>query len=353
MPSDSSRLEFLVSLSNLSFLSLKEKNILLNNLDSSSALALLSMGDISRLINRRPRGIWDGNRNRLLAKRTVHIMNTLGITVLLNSDAEFPALLREAEDAPFLLFCRGDLSCLRQKSVSVVGTRQLTAGGREEAYRFAYKASCDGYTVVSGLAHGTDGAAHEGAVDAFFDMLEKDDAAAEHVGRTCAVLPGGVDEIVPASHKRLAERIIRSGGCIISECAPGVAVQNWRFVQRNRIIAALSPATVVVEAPPGSGALITADFAAGYGRDVLLMKAAFSEQAQKIALQVKQTKERKAAGSRKHVQTIAQYIDDGAPVVADYEDFCRCLAEKPGKRSIKIKEDGQLMLFSTADSEEG
>ena len=103
------------------------------------------------------------------------------------------------------------------------------------------------------------------------------------LGKTIAVLPSSIDEILPASHKRMAAQIIQSGGLLVSEYEPGMGMAKWHYVERNRIIAALSPATVVIEAPAGSGALITADFALEYGRDVMFHEIAFCENAQKVS----------------------------------------------------------------------
>ena len=107
-------------------------------------------------------------------------------------------------------------------------------------------------------------------MDAYFDYIETGlDASA--LGKTIAVLPSAIDEVLPASHKRLAAQILQTGGLLLSEYEPGRVMEKWHFVARNRIIAGLSPATIVVEAPAGSGSLITADFALEMGRDVMFL----------------------------------------------------------------------------------
>lgn len=331
--SEEDKLEFLISISNLKFLSLQEKNIILDNVDDSKSLSVMTNTDLEKIISRQIKAKFDCEKNMLLAKRAVNIISFLGIVVLKNGDKNFPAMLQEISDAPFLLFCRGDISCLRQKSVSVVGTREITTEGRQAAQKFAYDAATNGYTVISGLAYGVDGEAHKGAIDAYYDALEMSEAVAGRVGKTCAVLPGGIDEIVPHGHKRLAQKIVESGGLIMSECPPGVPVEKWRFVSRNRIVAALSPVTVVVEAPPASGALITAEMAIDYGRDVAVMETAFNEMAQKISAQKAKKLE---TSTKKHIATVLQFVQDGAAVIKDFEDYKRWLGERPGERQLQL-----------------
>lgn len=338
-------LVLLIYISSISFLTLREKNILLKNLDSSDGLAILSIDDISRLVGRicRTRS-WNAREAYELAGHSALLTDALKIGVLKYDDAAYPALLRETADAPFLLFYRGNVKCLAERTVSVVGTRQITPQGKQAAFSFAYDAVNDGCTVVSGLACGIDGAAHNGAVEACFDAAER--SGVKQYGKTAAVLPGGIDEVVPGIHRNLAEKILRTGGCIVSEYAPGVGAETWRFVQRNRIIAGLSPATVVIEAPPASGALITADFALDYGRELLFHEAAFGKQAAAVAENaLSELKRKKMFGkSIKTPNTARKYIDEGAPVVHDYADYRRCLAEMPGRRSENIKH-GQITLF--------
>ncbi|MBQ9239293.1 MAG: DNA-processing protein DprA [Treponema sp.] len=336
---DGTLLERAVGISALTFLTSAEKNILLQKLDSLSSLALVSMEDICCMTRRRIRARFDGRQAVLRARRALAVIEALHIHVLTESDPAFPALLREIADAPFVLFCRGNASCLCTRSVSVVGTRRITAPGRAAATAFAADAARAGYTVVSGLAHGVDEAAHAGALNAYFDALEKDESCAAAVGKTCAVLPGGIDDIVPAGNRRLAEKIVSGGGCLISEFPPGVPVERWRFVQRNRIVAGLSPATVVIEAPPGSGALLTADFAAGYGREVMIHDAACSESAQMMAAYVVQ--ENAQAGKRARERTIMHYIEDGAPRITDFKDYVRTFTGCPGARHVVREEDAQ------------
>ncbi|MDE5899595.1 MAG: DNA-protecting protein DprA [Treponemataceae bacterium] len=335
-----------VSLARITFLTLSEKLLLLKNLDSADRLALLSMEELSSICGRKIRArSWNGGENMRCAVREAGILEAKRIRSVLYADAAYPALLREIPNAPFMLFYLGDISVLAGRTVSVVGTRRATPGGARAAYGFSGAAVRSGCSVISGLAHGIDKSAHCGAVDA---VLEAGADCPKSFGRTAAVLPAGCDTITPSAHKRLAEQIIQTGGCIVSEYVPGVQGQPWRFVQRNRIIAALSPATVVVEAPPGSGALITAQYAVEYNRDVLFHAAAFSDMAQAVSAAVRQRLEADfAAGrvSRMKAESCPEaYVECGAPVIQDYDDCCRCLKEAPGERNCKLNGGGQLDL---------
>ena len=247
--------------------------------------------------------------------------------------ADFPALLTEMSDPPYMLFYRGDLQCLKHPCVSVVGTRRATMGARKATETFAREAAADGATVVSGLAYGIDICAHRGSL-----------MSAQ--GQTVAVLPSGIDTITPQSHTKVAARILEKGGVLLSEYTPGTPAQAFRFVQRNRIIAALSPATVVVQAPAGSGALITADYALEYGRDVLLHAECFSKDA--LLLEQANTmrlKQQLAAGKNvayKLENAAQKYRDDGAPVIASYAEYQSCRASAPGTVFCKGEKQGEL-----------
>jgi DNA processing protein len=168
----------------------------------------------------------------------------------------FPPGLRDATDAPWTLFGRGDpalLELLRPEgAVTVVGARRASTYGREVARELGRELAAAGLIVVSGLAFGIDGCAHRGAVDS---------------GLTVAVLGCGANVAYPAAHRTLWRRI-GERGLILSELPPGSGAWRWAFPARNRIMAALSSMTVVVEAAERSGSLITADLAADLGRDL-------------------------------------------------------------------------------------
>jgi DNA processing protein len=177
-----------------------------------------------------------------------------GIHVLTWDDAAYPHRLKEIEQPPPVLYLRGEILDEDVWCVAVVGTRRITVYGRQVAEEIASFLAQRGITLVSGLARGVDGVAHEACMRAG--------------GRTFAVLGSGVDRIYPPEHESLANRIIERGA-IISDYAPGTPPDSTNFPPRNRIISGLSLATVVIEAGETSGALITATFAAEQGRDVL------------------------------------------------------------------------------------
>jgi DNA processing protein len=171
----------------------------------------------------------------------------------------YPALLAEIHDPPSVLWLRGDADpgLLSRPAVAIVGARACSSYGRAVARSLARDVAAAGVVVVSGLARGVDAEAHRGALDA--------DAP------TVAVLGCGVDRDYPAAHAELAKRLLGAEGLVVSEYEPGVEPAPWRFPARNRIIAGLCAATVVVEARERSGALITADFALEQGREVLVV----------------------------------------------------------------------------------
>jgi len=176
---------------------------------------------------------------------------------LRRGDPGYPSLLREIPDPPASLWTRGDaeVDVLSEPAVAIVGARACSGYGRSVARTLATEAAAAGAVVVSGLARGIDGEAHRGALAGG--------------GRTVAVLGCGVDRDYPAAHAELARAIVEHGGLVVSEYQPGVEPAPWRFPARNRVIAGLARATVVVEARERSGALITADFALEDGREVL------------------------------------------------------------------------------------
>jgi DNA processing protein len=174
------------------------------------------------------------------------------ITIGRGSD-RYPPLLAQIHDPPAKLYVRGDFESLSRPAVAVVGARSCSSYGAQVARDLARELAASGIAIVSGLARGIDGEAHRGALEAG--------------GTTVAVFGCGIDRDYPRSHAALAERI-RASGAVVSEYPPCVEPAPWRFPARNRIIAGLCLATVVVEARERSGALITADFALELGRDV-------------------------------------------------------------------------------------
>jgi len=179
-------------------------------------------------------------------------LTAAGLGAVCRCSERYPAGLRELPDPPAVIHFAGDAGLLAGDGAALVGARNPTAYGREVAAALARGLGAAGVTVVSGMAMGVDSVAHAAALEA---------------GRTVAVLATGADRPYPARshqlHRRIAER-----GCVVSELPPGHAPRRWAFPARNRLIAALSAGTVVVEGGEKSGSLITADFAAELGRFV-------------------------------------------------------------------------------------
>lgn len=173
--------------------------------------------------------------------------------LIIQPDADYPASLRLLSDAPPVIFARGALLPSDELAVAIVGTRSATAYGREVARKLAGELAAAGVTIISGLAHGIDAAAHKAALEAG--------------GRTFAVLGCGIDRIYPRDHAGLAAQIVKNGS-ILTEFPLGSQPEARHFPRRNRIISGLSLGVIVVEAPERSGALITAEFALEQGRDV-------------------------------------------------------------------------------------
>ncbi len=175
------------------------------------------------------------------------------VNVLTWQDDHYPSRLAECNNAPPVLYLRGEYQPDDEWAVAIVGTRRITAYGRQVAEQIARTLAASGVTVVSGLARGVDAIAHKSAIDAG--------------GRTLAVLGCGVDRIYPPEHRQLTEEVI-ANGALISDYPLGTPPDARNFPPRNRIISGLSMATVVVEAGVKSGALITANFAVEQSREV-------------------------------------------------------------------------------------
>ena len=189
-----------------------------------------------------------------VAERVDAATRRAGGSVITTLDGRYPAALAAADPRPPVLYVAGDPASLSAPCVAVVGTRRATGYGRACAAEIADELARAGVTVVSGLAMGIDGQAHLAAVAAG--------------GRSVAILPSPLDRVYPPRHRPLAARLLSTGGALVSELAPAQAHGKPDFARRNRIIAGLARAVVVVEAPDRSGALLTAAAAMDYGREV-------------------------------------------------------------------------------------
>ena len=189
-----------------------------------------------------------------VATRVQEATRRAGGAVVTALDGAYPSSLGAADPRPPVLFVAGDPASMAAPCVAIVGTRRASGYGRACAAEIADELVRAGVTVVSGLAVGIDAQAHAAAINAG--------------GRSVAVLPSPLDRIYPPRHRDLAARLVATGGALVSELAPAHAPGKPDFARRNRIVAGLARAVVVVEAPDRSGALLTAAAAVDYGREV-------------------------------------------------------------------------------------
>ena len=180
-----------------------------------------------------------------------------GVHLITREDACYPPLLRHTARPPHLLFCLGEKRLDDPMPVAIVGTRRADSYGMRHTRRIARELAEKGTCIVSGLALGVDAAAHWGTLDA--------------KGRTIAVLGAALDKLYPEENRKLMERIVESGGSVVSEYPPGVAPTRFSFVQRNRIVAGMSLGLLVTQAPHKSGALSTVNYALEEGREVFAL----------------------------------------------------------------------------------
>jgi DNA processing protein len=209
--------------------------------------------DLKRCLEDRPRAELVSARKTLDVAGIFDQIVAQGVKIATPVDLWYPILLSEIPAPPPVLYYRGELLETDRTAVAIVGTRRVSAYGRDMAARLAADLARAGVTIVSGLARGVDGVAHQAALDAG--------------GRTIAVLGSGINRLYPPEHRNLAQRIMEQGA-VLSDYAPDTPPDGVNFPPRNRIISGLSLGVVVVEAPDRSGALITVDFAADQGRDV-------------------------------------------------------------------------------------
>lgn len=195
-------------------------------------------------------------KNRLDPEQEYEKLVKAGIDMLTIYDNNYPALLKQIHNPPFLLYVRGSTSVLNSLCFSVVGTRALTEYGRRASAHIVEELASQGFTIVSGLAAGIDTQAHKAALTAKTP--------------TIAVLGCGIDDrtIFPSQNVNLAHQIIREGGAVISEYHYAMHATRFTFPQRNRIVSGLSKGLLVVEADVASGSLITANCALEQNRDV-------------------------------------------------------------------------------------
>ncbi len=185
--------------------------------------------------------------------------------IVINSN-EYPEKLRYIYDSPLQLYVLGNKKILNQKAIAIVGARKATEYGKKMAYKFSKELAEKGINIISGLAKGIDSYAHLGTIQAQGKVIDS-----RKIGKTIAVMGSGFNNIYPKENIDLARKIIKSGGCIITEYSAETKPEKLNFPKRNRIISGLSNGVLVVEASKISGALITADFALEQGKEVFAL----------------------------------------------------------------------------------
>ena len=237
-----------------------------------------------------------------------------GIALIAKKDSRYPELLRKIHDPPVFLFVQGEFRPSDDLAIAIVGTRHTTHYGRTQAERLAAELSQSGFTIVSGLARGIDGAAHRGALAAN--------------GRTIAVLGSGLLNLFPPEHRQLADEVI-AHGALISEYVPDQRPDKGTFPQRNRIVSGLALGVLIVEAPRKSGALITASQAGEQGREVFAMPGPVDHETSRGCHRL---------------------IRDGAILVESADDILEHLgplikpAQHPKHETAKIRHPAELQL---------
>lgn len=251
--------------------------------------------------------------SRSAAQKEFELARRQNIRLLAFDDPEYPENLRAAEDAPPVIYVRGQINCLRQPlSLSIVGARNASLNGRKLASQISCELTSQGIMIVSGMARGIDTAAHKGAMFAL-----------NRSGSTVAVLGTGIDIAYPAENQKLCEQIAGQGA-VISEFPLGTEPSAGNFPRRNRIVSALTDGTLVVEASLHSGSLITARLALEQGRDVFAVPGFPTDE--------------RSAGPNK-------LIKDGAFLVENAEDILNVLSADARQKIPRTPRPVQTDLF--------
>lgn len=251
--------------------------------------------------------------SRSAAQKEFELARRQNIRLLAFDDPEYPENLRAAEDAPPVIYVRGQINCLRQPlSLSIVGARNASLNGRKLASQISCELTSQGIMIVSGMARGIDTAAHKGAMFAL-----------NRTGSTVAVLGTGIDIAYPAENQKLCEQIAEQGA-VISEFPLGTEPSAGNFPRRNRIVSALTDGTLVVEASLHSGSLITARLALEQGRDVFAVPGFPTDE--------------RSAGPNK-------LIKDGAFLVENAEDILNVLSADARRKIPRTPRPVQTDLF--------
>src|SRR5256714_230643 len=251
-----------------------------------------------------------------------------GCHILIQQDEEYPELLRQIYDPPIALYVKGRLTARDKNAVAIVGSRQTTHYGIEVARKLGYQLAYVGVSVVSGGARGIDTAAHQGALSA--------------KGRTLAVLGTGINIVFPAENAELFERIA-TNGAVITQFPFNRSADKQSFPIRNRIVAGMTLGTVVVEANLTSGALITANFATEYGRQVFAVPGRIDSPRSK--------------GCHELIKKGAKLCESAEDILSEFEYLFPATNRLPGPNETGVLpaielSDSEQKVFDTLDHEE-
>ena len=203
------------------------------------------------------------NKDLTEARNILDYCASSNVKIITYDSKNYPETLKDISSPPVLLYCLGEIPSVSEKLfVSIVGTRDMTEYGEQKAFEIASDLATAGAVVVSGMALGVDGTAHAGAISGG--------------GKTVAVLGCGIDRVYPPAHSQLEANIINNGA-VITEFSPGTPPERYNFPRRNRLISAMSKATLVIEGPHKSGALITGRLALKQGRAVYALPGNIDE----------------------------------------------------------------------------
>ena len=287
---------------------------------TASKTQLLSVPDIS---SRAIKSLLGHKRIEPDAQKRLIQAQDSGYRVMVLTEPEYPALLKEIPDPPALLFYDGTFD-VNAPCISIVGSRNATRYGIDTARYLAERLTAFGFTIVSGMALGIDTAAHKGALE-------------NETGQTLAVLGSGLDHIYPRHNRPLYFRI-RKQGAVISEFFPDTAPLPGNFPRRNRIIAGLSCGTVVVEAAQKSGSLITARLAGEYNREVFAVPGSI--------------KSSKSRGTHHLIKQGARLIENEMDIIDELSQFVHAAYNAPSSEPTKNKptmDKIQAMVYKNLD----
>jgi DNA processing protein len=260
------------------------------------------------------------SRGKFDADKEISLADKAGVCIINISDSRYPALLKKIYDPPPVIYVKGDILPADNLAVAIVGSRGCSHYGSEQASRFAHLLASAGFTIVSGMARGIDSAAHSGALSAG--------------GRTIAVQGCGLSRIFPPENKELFAKISQNGACI-SELPMEYEPLAENFPPRNRIIAGLSLATIVIEAMPRSGALITAQAALENNREVMAVPGRADSPLSK--------------GPHKLIKQGAKLIESVEDVIETLEFLQKDFAEHLSKTAKQSIENAEMPLFDISN----